>query len=835
MTTSNWTIRQRLVVIVISISLVIVGAVALIAVSAYAGVLRQQTQTAFINANQLFANAIDARLQDSMSTARTFAAALSDQASSPLTSGWQLASNLLTDHYRAAQRISVYARLKGGHQTIIYNPPYQTTLRVARVKQYVDNTLPVNAWFLQTLRDGQPRWHELDRPFDPDAFEPVVSYAVPYRAANGVYAGVVWVDIAASDVQSWLSWMNERPAGYTLLFNNDGQLIASLNTPESTDLNQTVQDFLRQPDIAPLWKNVDSTWGVFHLAADPLDANAPSVVLMNRLSQSGWQMMTVLPTTSLQNPLLQSLGLIALITLLGIGTLAAVIYNFLGRSLSEPLGVLGKAAREIGSGDMRYQIDYQSRPDEIGQLAGAMEDMKRHLSYSYQQLAMSRDLLEKRVQQRTQELQETQKLAQQKADELQAVYDASLSVVGDHQLDVILERLMTSLLSLLKGHYASVWLLTSSKRHLQMVASTGNKALLNMLIDHDAGLVGKATQEGRLVRVEDYLRWPDRLEAFAEEVGASRVMVVPLTFYNRSIGAVVVGRKVSAPDFTPAEERLLTLFGNLVSPVVRNAQLFIQREEATRAAERASSVKTRFLASVTHELRTPLNLIINNMDFMRIGMFGDVNADQRGRLDQTIRSAEHLLSLINDLLDTSKIEAGEMELTVMPGDLMPVLEDAMDSALMLLEGAKSSVTLEAHIPSDLPHVPMDARRVRQVLTNLLSNAVKFTTEGSINLTVVNQGDQIVISVRDTGMGIAPEDMDRLFQPFQRAERAKHLDIEGTGLGLTITRYLIEAHGGKLTVESAPGKGSTFTFTLPLNNRQLKRPITKPITMAIGVE
>ena len=139
-------------------------------------------------------------------------------------------------------------------------------------------------------------------------------------------------------------------------------------------------------------------------------------------------------------------------------------------------------------------------------------------------------------------------------------------------------------------------------------------------------------------------------------------MAAPLLFYNKPIGAVLVGRDEESPAYNKPDERLLLLFANLVSPIVRNAQLYIQREAATDEAERANSVKTRFLASVTHELRTPLNLIINNLDFMRIGMFGSVTDEQHGRLDQTIRSSEHLLSLINDLLDVSKIEAGEMEL-----------------------------------------------------------------------------------------------------------------------------------------------------------------------------
>jgi signal transduction histidine kinase len=272
--------------------------------------------------------------------------------------------------------------------------------------------------------------------------------------------------------------------------------------------------------------------------------------------------------------------------------------------------------------------------------------------------------------------------------------------------------------------------------------------------------------------------------------------------------------------FDEDDQRLLMLFANLVSPVVRNAQLFVQREDAMRAAEQASEVKTRFLASVTHELRTPLNLIINNVDFMRAGSFGPVTDEQVRRLTQAIRSAEHLLYLINDLLDVSKIEAGEMQLVIQPADIYPVLEDALDAAVILLETKSPDIVLEAFIPPDLPLIPMDARRVRQILTNLLSNAIKFTLEGSIWLIVHRVSeDYIEFAVTDTGIGIPPDEMNKLFEAFERTQRAKQLGIEGTGLGLPISRYLVEAHGGEMRVETAVGKGSTFSFTLPLHQRE----------------
>jgi signal transduction histidine kinase len=689
------------------------------------------------------------------------------------------------------------------------------------------------------MNDGVERWHTQALPFDSSSVQPVVSYAVPYRGPSTAYAGVVWGDIAESTLSRLMDkTINVKGwGGYSLLFDEQSTLAGShdfyTSMPEA-DTSKILSSFLAQPQISQLWKDAAANQGTFYLGADPFDSGKQSIVLINRLPQTGWRLVTVLPSSVLQNPLNRSIVEMALVTALGMILLSWVVYSFVTRTVSQPLAILGTAAQQIGGGDLKYGIAYQDQKDEIGRLANAMEDMKRHLSYSYQQLSMWSQTLEKRVGQRTEELALAQKVAQANANELQAVYDASLAVVSDYRLDAVLQQLTQNLLSLLNANYCAVWLLTTSKQHLQLVATTGNPARLNSIIGVDKGLVGAVTREARLLIVEDYAKWPQQVDELSD-VGIQKGMAAPLLFYNKPIGAVLVGRDEDSPAFNKPDERLLLLFANLVSPIVRNAQLYIQREAATDEAERANSVKTRFLASVTHELRTPLNLIINNLDFMRIGMFGNVTDEQHSRLDQTIRSSEHLLSLINDLLDVSKIEAGEMELTIIPSDLRPVLEDALDSALVLIESKRALITLEANIPDNLPLIPMDARRVRQILTNLLTNAVKFTVQGSVILNLYLSDDIIEIAVTDTGIGIAPDEMGNLFQPFERADRAKSLSIEGTGLGLSISRHLVEAHGGKLMVESEVGKGSTFAFTLPLRRNSQDRITTKPLPLSAKVE
>ncbi len=848
---SKWGIRRRLVIIILSIAVTTVVGVAIIALSANATTLRQQTEVALSSYNQAFANALDTRLQSVTQTAHLFAAALEQEQQSPFPDLWQMATNVLMEKDTLIDRINIYAPFRDTNQIVIFNTP-KTPSSVTTVWQSIEVELPYNQWFIQGLRDGMPRWHGPTAPYYPSASQQSAAYAVPFQNRRGEYVGIIWVDVSLTKLNALLDdivdtrdWRN-----YSLLITDQNQLAAHFKVPgEMSSATRAVvlSAFLSQPEMTQLRQNTQDSKSIFWQGTDPFNAYPSAVVLMSRLPESGWQLMTVLPPTVLQNPFERSIVQMIAVTIFGMTALGWIVYEYTGRTLSVPLKRLGSAAQEIGSGDLRYAIPYQDQTHEIGRLAKAMEDMKRNLAHSYRQLSLWSQTLEKRVTQRTEELELAQKVAQQNAAELQAVYDASLSVVGDYQLETMLQKLTENILSLLKTNYCAVWLLTPDKQHLQLVATTSaEKSRLNTLIGLDEGLVGAATQESKLLIVDDYAHWPRRLEKVSE-ADVQRAMAAPLMFFKRPIGAVLVGRSIDAPSFSEPDQRLLTLFANLVSPVVRNAQLFIQREAAMKEAERANSVKTRFLASVTHELRTPLNLIINNMDFMRIGAFGDVNDDQRTRLDQTIRSAEHLLYLINDLLDVSKIEAGEMELFIQPADLQPVLEDALDTSLMMIERAKHPIQLEAHIADNLPLIPMDARRVRQVLINLMSNAVKFTTEGKVTLIVWihrTMGQQtngnnmdggfVEISVTDTGMGIPPQEIDKLFRAFERTDNAKHLGIEGTGLGLPISKFLVEAHGGELKVKSEVGKGSTFTFRLPLQPIPRER-TAQTINAMIGVE
>jgi signal transduction histidine kinase len=231
-----------------------------------------------------------------------------------------------------------------------------------------------------------------------------------------------------------------------------------------------------------------------------------------------------------------------------------------------------------------------------------------------------------------------------------------------------------------------------------------------------------------------------------------------------------------------------------------------------RALELASKHKSDFLANMSHELRTPLNAIIGFSQVLQQGLFGEINEKQQEYLADILSSAEHLLALINDVLDLSKIEAGQVELEMAPFSL----RDALERGVVMIKERALSHGIELGFEPDpaVDVVEGDERRIRQVVFNLLSNAVKFTPEGgSVVVSSAQLDGEVHVSVADTGPGIAPTDQARIFEEFQQTDVGAQ-QREGTGLGLTLSKKLIELHGGRIWVESEPGNGSTFTFTLP---------------------
>lgn len=289
-----------------------------------------------------------------------------------------------------------------------------------------------------------------------------------------------------------------------------------------------------------------------------------------------------------------------------------------------------------------------------------------------------------------------------------------------------------------------------------------------------------------------------------------------------ALADIVLGRiTFSSPTpyrFSNFEKRLIRGLSDLVAAALERSRLYEEQVDIAEQLRTVDQMKSQFLASMSHELRTPLNAILNFTEFVSLGMLGEVNDKQKDALGKSLDSAKHLLALINDVLDMSKIEAGMMKLFIEENiDITPELHALIATGQTLLKD--KDVVMIADIDTDLPRIVGDKRRIRQILLNLLSNACKFTEKGSVTLRVKKRQDELLFAIIDTGPGIPLADQTIIFEPFRQTEHGiKHAG--GTGLGLPITQKLVEAHGGKLWLESDVGRGASFYLTLPIHSDML---------------
>jgi GAF domain-containing protein len=331
------------------------------------------------------------------------------------------------------------------------------------------------------------------------------------------------------------------------------------------------------------------------------------------------------------------------------------------------------------------------------------------------------------------------------------------------------------------------------------------------------GVMGRATETREPIQIAD-IAAPGVYESHLRDVliGADyrALLSVPIVREDQIIGSLSLNRKAPG-EFSPEVIDVLKTFATQSALAIQNARLFQEIAAKSRQLEVASQHKSEFLANMSHELRTPLNAIIGFSEVLTDRMFGELNEKQEEYLKDIYASGTHLLSLINDILDLSKIEAGRMELELTDFHLPTALDNAL--TLVRERAGRRSITLQMSVDERLGEVRADERKIRQVLLNLLSNAIKFTPEGGrIEVSAAPRDGSVEVSVSDTGVGIAPEDQEAVFEEFRQVGTADK-KVEGTGLGLTLCRKFVQLHGGKIWVKSEVGVGSTFTFTIPMRH------------------
>jgi signal transduction histidine kinase/putative methionine-R-sulfoxide reductase with GAF domain len=383
----------------------------------------------------------------------------------------------------------------------------------------------------------------------------------------------------------------------------------------------------------------------------------------------------------------------------------------------------------------------------------------------------------------------------------------------------VFDKILESCERLFEGHFMGVGLVREDGQ-FEVVARRGPQAgepgLLSVIpLTRETG-AGVAILERRVAHFPDVLGDPDVpsiVRRNAEKAGFRSIVFAPMFWEGKGIGTISLGRNVAGP-FTEKQIALLKTFADQAVIAIQNARLFREIQQKSAQLEVANKHKSEFLANMSHELRTPLNAIIGFSEVLSDRMFGELNEKQADYMKDIHESGKHLLSLINDILDLSKIEAGRMDLELSTFDLPSALSNAM--TLVRERAQRHAIQLSLDVDPRLGSFEADERKFKQIVLNLLSNAVKFTPDGGrVAVSAKPLDEQVEIQVRDTGIGIAPEDHAAVFEEFKQVGRDYTRKAEGTGLGLALTRRFVELHGGQVRLDSALGKGSTFTITLPV--------------------
>jgi signal transduction histidine kinase len=529
-------------------------------------------------------------------------------------------------------------------------------------------------------------------------------------------------------------------------------------------------------------------------------------------------LMTELPVAEAFAPVQQLTTAILVTGLVGVIITTSVIV-YLARRISRPITDLTTTAGRVTAGDLTATAAVQTQ-DEIGALARAFNEMTEQLRRLYISL-------EAQVNSRTAELAE-------RVQQLDLINQVGRSAISHLELDELLTEVVRLIRQSFDFYAVGILLVDREQGEVYLSAADTSQEMPVVpgsfaIKIESPSIITQVVKTGRPLVANDVTQNPyyqanDLLPQVKSEIG------LPLKIGDDVIGVLEIQHS-ALYAFSPEDVQVLQTLSDQIAVAIRNAQLFEAAKAARLEAEEANFLKSQFLANMSHELRTPLNAIINFAYLMSLGVDGPLTAEQQDMLNRVGDSGRHLLGLINDILDLAKIESGRIDLFLEKVYLPEVIHGVMSTAVGLTRG--KPIALHTAVPDDLPLVQADRTRVRQVLLNLVSNAAKFTEEGDITVRASSDGEQwVTVSVTDTGIGIRPDDIPRAFSEFVQLDGHMARRTGGTGLGLPIARKFIEMHGGQIWVESEPGKGSTFYFTLPQHETGPTPPEMQHITKEI---
>ena len=629
--------------------------------------------------------------------------------------------------------------------------------------------------------------------------EPYMTIAVPIERFAGEVVGVLQAEVNLKYIGDVISSLTIGKAGYAYVVSRRGELIA----------HPDISLVLQRRSV----KNIPAVTAAFQNPGDTPDRVAlvaPNISGNDMLSASAiipgveWAVIVDRPVAEAYEAVYASLMRTAGLLLVGLG-LALFASFFLARRVVQPVRILREGVERIGSGDLSYRLNLKTG-DEIEVLADEFNKMTTQLEESYANL-------EQKVEDRTREL--TESLAQQTAtSEILGVIAGSPTDVQP-VLDVVAERAA----HLCEAEDAIIFRANGDLH--QRVAKFGSIPAPSFPVPITRGFPGgRAIIDRQTVHIHDIeavldTEFPD-VKAIQKEIGQRTVLATPLLREGVAIGAIVI-RRLQVRPFTDKQIALLKTFADQAVIAIENVRLFQELGEKNELLEAANKHKSQFLANVSHELRTPLNSIIGFTRLVLRKTEGQIEKLQKDNLQKVLISAEHLLNLINGLLDLAKIEAGRMEVYAENFKLEEVIRLATATVEPLLKDGR--VKLITEIAPDIPMLKTDRDKLKQSVLNLLSNAVKFTEKGEIKVAAWRDNGSLKLTVSDTGIGMKKEALDLIFEEFRQADMSSTRRYGGTGLGLAIVKRFINLMGGEITVESEVGNGSKFTITIPVELKQ----------------